>query len=84
MYAIRSYYDPLSQMWITRTGAAAIQVMCDAIPEEEKKRMSRQETNAWAINLENKKPGALTNGGFAKLKAECFKNACISLSYNFV
>ncbi len=70
---------PLSQMWITRTGAGAIQVMCDAIPEDEKKKMTRQEKNSWAINLDNKKPGALTNGGFAKLKADCFKNACISL-----
>lgn len=78
-----SVFHPVSKIWITRTGAAAIQIMVDSIPETESKKMSRQEKNAWAVDVNNKKPGALTNGGFAKLKAECFKNACVGLGKYF-
>ncbi|MCJ7447951.1 MAG: secretory pathway Sec39 family protein [Bacteroidales bacterium] len=73
-----SVFHPLTKQWIKRTGATAIQIMVDSIPAEQKKKMSRQEINSWAVSVDNKKPGALTNGGFAKLKAECFKNACLS------
>jgi hypothetical protein len=45
--------------------------------------MSRQEINAWAVSVDNKKPGALSNGGFSKLKAECFKNAALGLGRYF-
>lgn len=76
-------FHPLTKQWIKRTGAAAIQIMVDSIPEDQKRKMSRQEVNAWAVAIDNKKPGALTNGGFAKLKAECFKNACLSLGRYF-
>jgi hypothetical protein len=55
----------------------------NALSDEQKKKMSRQEINAWAVSIDNKKPGALANGGFAKLKAECFKNACLSLGRYF-
>lgn len=78
-----SVFHPLTEKWITRTGAAAIQIMVDSIPEAEAKKMTRQEKNSWAVDIANKKPGALANGGFAKLKAECFKNACISLGRYF-
>ena len=75
--------NPLSKEWLRRTGATAIQIMVDSIPEQQKKNMTRQEVNAWAVSIDNKKPGALANGGFAKLKAECFKNACLSLGKYF-
>jgi len=78
-----SVFHPLTKTWITRTGATAVQIMVDSIPEAEAKKMTRQEKNAWAVDVNNKKPGALANGGFAKLKAECFKNACISLGRYF-
>jgi hypothetical protein len=78
-----SVYHPLLKMWIKRTGAAAIQIMVDSIPDKEKTKMSRQEINAWAVSVDNKKPGALSNGGFSKLKAECFKNAALGLGRYF-
>ena len=31
----------------------------------------------------NKKPSALEMGGFASLKADCFKNACLSIGRYF-
>jgi hypothetical protein len=76
-------FHPLTKQWIKRTGAGAIQIMVDSIPEATKKTMTKQEINGWAVDIANKKPGALTNGGFAKLKAECFKNACLSLGKYF-
>ena len=45
--------------------------------------MTKQEMNQWAIDITRKKPGALSNGGFSKLKAECFKNACLSIGKYF-
>ena len=76
-------FHPLTKNWLKRVGAASIQIMVDSIPEAEKRKMARQEINAWAVDIANKKPGALTNGGFAKLKAECFKNACLSFGRYF-
>jgi len=76
-------FHPLTKQWIRRTGATAIQIMVDSIPEQQRKTMQKQEINAWAVDINNKKPGALTNGGFSKLKAECFKNACLSLGKYF-
>ena len=78
-----SVFHPLTKVWITRVGAGAVQIMVDAIPDIEKKGMTKQAINQWATSLDNKKPGALANGGFAKFKAECFKNACISLGRYF-
>jgi len=76
-------FHPIKQIWITRTGAGAAQIMVDAIPEEEKKNMKRRDINAWALDLNNKKPAALDMGGFAAFKATCFKNACLSLGKKF-
>lgn len=75
--------NPLTKLPITRTGAAAYQIMVDSIPEDQFKKMTKKERNTWALDSENKKPGALTNGGFAALKADCFKNACLSLGKYF-
>lgn len=74
---------PFSRREITRVGTAAIQIMVDAIPKGQKEIMSSQETNAWALDLNNKKPGALEHGGIASLKADCFKNAALSLGKYF-
>jgi hypothetical protein len=76
-------FNPIAQVWLTRTGAAAVQIMVDAIPKEQKEEMTRKEINGWAIDLSNKKPSALSNGSFAALKADCFKNACLSLGKYF-
>ena len=76
-------FHPLTKSWVKRTGATAITIMTDSIPEPIKKGMTKQQQNAWAVDIQNKKPGALANGGFAKLKAECFKNACVSLGKYF-
>ncbi len=78
-----SVYHPYLKDWLTRTGGAAIKIMTDAIPEKMKEKMSKPEINAWALDLQNKKPGALSNGGFASLKADCFKNACLTLGKLF-
>ncbi len=69
--------------WLIRTGASAIQIMVDAIPEKDKKNLTKKEINKWSLDLANKKPGALANGVFAALKAECFKNACLSIGKLF-
>jgi hypothetical protein len=76
------YIDPITHCEITRIGAAAIQIMVDAIPKEIKDKMSSQERNLHATNVANKKANAL-EAGFAKLKAQCFKNACSSIGSLF-
>lgn len=76
-------YHPVLKQWLKRTGAAAHQIMCDAIPREEKEAMSRRQINEYSTDLGNKKPAALTMGGFAALKAECFTNAVLSLGKVF-
>lgn len=82
---------PSSGMTIKRTGAASIQIMVDAMPEEYKDKPSdtkeqrsakRKLRNEWALNVSNKKSSAL-DMGFPKLKAECFKNAAQSLGKLF-
>lgn len=76
-------FHPYAKVWITRTGAAAAAIMVDSIPDEQKKNMTKQQINRWALEVDNKKPSALEMGGFAALKADCFKNACLSLGRYF-
>ena len=83
-------FHPLAKCWITRTGVAAIQIMTDSFPDQlpqnatvQQKSEYKVKKNNWALDLDNKKAGALTNGIFAALKADCFKNACISLGKYF-
>lgn len=71
---------PVLGIPLTRTGAASVQIMVDAVPDEIKE--NKQARNNWAISVENKKPNAL-DLGFPKLKAECVKNAAISLGKAF-
>lgn len=71
---------PVTNTPIRRTGAASIQIMVDRVPDNIKH--DNQTKNAWNLNMENKKPNAL-DMGFPKLKAECEKNAAISLGKLF-
>jgi hypothetical protein len=82
---------PVSGRDIRRVGAAAIQIMVDATPDElkeqqtdspEVKKKKKIERNKWALNPDNKKSGAL-DMGFPKLKAECLKNAAQSFGQLF-
>lgn len=71
---------PSSGLRLKRTGAAAIQIMVDKVPESIKE--SPTEKNKWALNPDNKKSNAL-DMAFPKLKAECLKNAANSLGKLF-
>lgn len=73
-------FNPNANTWLTRTGAASIQIMVDAVPDDIKN--NRQAKNRWALDPENKKSNAL-DMGFPKLKTECLKNAAISLGNAF-
>ncbi len=84
-------FHPVAGVWITRQGAAAITIMVDAVPERlkwdqsdtpEVSEMKKKERNAWALDMQNKKPSAL-DMSFPKLKAECLKNAAQSLGALF-
>jgi hypothetical protein len=76
-------YHPVAKMMITREGAASIQIMVDGLSVERKQNMTKEEINLYAVSPENKKPAALSNGTFAALKAECFRNAVVSLGRSF-
>lgn len=71
---------PVTGQKLRRTGAAAIQIMVDKVPDDVKS--NPRERNRWATNPENKKPSAL-DMGFPKLKAECLKNAAQSFGKLF-
>lgn len=84
---------PVSGIRYRRTGAAAIQIMVDKYPNEPKEEESkfwkkadwdnyRKEKNKWALDVENKKQNAL-DMGFPKLKADCIKNAALSIGKLF-
>lgn len=70
--------NPINGQKYTRTGAGAIQIMVDKAPDNAK----GQQRNEWYLNPSNKKPNAL-DMGFPKLKAECMKNAALSLGKLF-
>lgn len=69
---------PVTGSELRRTGAAAIQITVDRVPEG----ITGAERNKWALNPENKKPNAL-DLSYPKLKAECLKNAAASLGKIF-
>lgn len=82
---------PVTGQKLKRQGAAAIQIMVDATPDELRenkddtmavKMDKRRKRNQWANNPENKKSSAL-DMGFPKLKAECLKNAAQSFGTLF-
>lgn len=74
------FYHPTAGIRMKRTGAAAIQIMVDKVPDDIKDQPKLK--NAWALNPENKKSNAL-DMSFPKLKAECLKNAANSLGKLF-
>ena len=79
-----SVFHPISKVWLKRTGASAIKIMTDSLSPENKKKMTKQQINEYALNISNKKAGALSDlGQFARLKADCFKNACLSIGKSF-
>lgn len=78
-----SVFHPVFKQWLTRTGVAAINIKTDKLPDEIKKKMEQPDINGWYIDPMNKKPMALTMGGFATLKAMCFRNACLSVGKRF-
>ena len=71
---------PITGFPIRRTGAASIVIMVDKVPDELKNDSQRR--NMWSTDVNNKKPNAL-DLGFPKLKAECIKNAALSLGKAF-
>lgn len=73
-------YHPSAGVRLKRTGAAAIQIMVDRVPDDLKN--NPVEKNRWALNPDNKKSNAL-DMSFPKLKAECLKNAANSLGKLF-
>lgn len=82
---------PVNGAKLRRTGAASIQIMMDATPEEfkyqkgdsvEVEMEKKRKRNMWATNPDNKKASAL-DMGFPKLKAECLKNAAQSFGKLF-
>lgn len=82
---------PVTGKQLRRTGAASIQIMVDAMPDEykaqagdsyEDKMRKKRLRNEWSLNPSNKKAAAL-DMGFPKLKAECLKNAAQSFGKLF-
>ena len=71
---------PITGLKIERPGTAAIQITVDAVPEEIKK--DNRAGNAWALDMQNKKPNALYLSA-PKLKSECIKNAAGTLGKVF-
>lgn len=71
-------FHPTAKVWIERIGAASISVMVDKAPDN----LTGQEKNRWALDIGNKKPNAL-DMGLPKLKADCLKNAAVSLGNIF-
>jgi hypothetical protein len=69
---------PISGYELRRTGAASVIIMVDRVPDG----VTGTERNRWALNPDNKKANAM-DLAFGKLKAECLKNAALSLGKVF-
>ncbi len=79
-----SVLHPISKFWLKRTGASAVKIMVDSLSNDQKNKMTKQQINEFALNTSNKKAGALSDlGQFARLKADCFKNGCLSIGKSF-
>lgn len=70
--------DPQTKTRITRPGFSAVQIMVDKAPDG----MHGPDKNAWALNMQNKKPNALYLA-FPKAKSLAIKNAAQSLGIIF-
>ena len=71
---------PVTGFEIRRVGTASVIIMVDKVPDDIKDDPIQR--NRWALNSDNKKPNAL-DLAFPKLKAECLKNASLSLGKIF-
>jgi hypothetical protein len=69
---------PISGYELKRTGAASVIIMVDKVPDN----VTGSDRNRWALNPDNKKANAM-DLAFGKLKAECLKNAALSLGKVF-
>jgi hypothetical protein len=69
---------PISGYELRRTGAASVIIMVDKVPDN----VTGSDRNRWALNPDNKKANAM-DLAFGKLKAECLKNAALSLGKVF-
>lgn len=82
---------PITGLRIERPGTAAIQITVDAVPSHlkfkdgdspEVTQQKNKDRNAWALDMQNKKPNALYLSA-PKLKSECIKNAAATLGKVF-
>lgn len=71
-------FHPVLKEWLTRTGAASVVIMVDALSDADKNTMTKKERNAHALDVMNKKPNALATV-FPTLLTQCLKNAAHSL-----
>ena len=69
---------PISGYELRRVGAASVIIMVDKVPDN----LFGSDRNRWALNPDNKKANAM-DLAFGKLKAECLKNAALSLGKVF-
>ena len=69
---------PISGFELRRVGAASVIIMVDRVPDG----VTGIDRNRWALNPDNKKANAM-DLAFGKLKAECLKNAALSLGKVF-
>jgi hypothetical protein len=81
--------DPQTKIKITRSGTAALPIMMDAVPDRLKfspgpaeAEETKRERNMWALDMQNKKPGALKMQR-AAVKQLAIKNAAKSLGKVF-
>lgn len=81
--------DPVTKLKITRAGTAALPIMMDAVPERlkfkagaEEPEEKQKQRNMWALDMQNKKPGALKMQR-AAVKQLAIKNAAKSLGKAF-
>lgn len=67
------YFHPVAKTWLCRIGSAAVQVQMKSIEKG---------GDGDITNIRNKYPNTLTKD-FPHLKADCFRNACLSLGKRF-
>ena len=67
------YWHPTMKKWITRTGAGAVQIQLKSVEKG---------GSGDITNIKDKYINTLTKD-FPHLKAECFRNACLSIGKSF-
>jgi len=72
--------DPQTKTKITRAGFASVVIMVDKAPDEVARNPKAK--NAWALDMQNKKPNAMYLG-FPKAKSLAIKNAAQTLGDAF-